>query len=121
MNVLAYPALGETVYEDTLPNGLRIITVKKPGFHKTLAMFATCYGGADRRFRLGDDWIDTPAGVAHFLEHKMFDMSDGSNALTTLYAKGATANAFTSSDMTAYLFEIFRSAVTDSDSAVFMQ
>lgn len=102
MNVLAYPALGETVYEDSLPNGLRILTVKKPGFHKTFAMFAVRYGGADRRFRLGDDWIDTPAGVAHFLEHKMFDMPDGSNVLSELSARGASPNAYTGADMTAY-------------------
>ena len=104
MNVLAYPALGETVYEDSLPNGLRILTVTKPGFHKTFAMFAVRYGGADRRFRLGDDWIDTPAGVAHFLEHKMFDMPDGSNVLAELSARGASPNAYTGSAVTAYHF-----------------
>ncbi len=102
MNTLEYPALGETVYEDRLPNGLRIITVRKPGFHKTFAMFAACYGGADRRFRAGENWIDTPAGVAHFLEHKMFDMPDGSNVLAELSARGASPNAYTGSDMTAY-------------------
>ena len=102
MNVLDYPALGETVYEDRLPNGLRLLTVKKPGFHKTFAMFATRYGGADRRFRVGSDWVDTPAGVAHFLEHKMFDMPDGSNVLSELSARGASPNAYTGSDMTAY-------------------
>jgi len=102
MNKLDYPSLGETVYEDQLPNGLRILTVKKTGFHKTFAMFAARYGGADRRFCRNGEWIDTPAGVAHFLEHKMFDMPDGSNVLGELSARGASPNAFTGSDMTAY-------------------
>ena len=67
-------------------------------------MFATCYGGADRRFRVNDTWTDTPAGVAHYLEHKLFDMPDGSDALLTLSENGADPNAFTSTNMTAYYF-----------------
>ncbi|MBR6115225.1 MAG: insulinase family protein [Oscillospiraceae bacterium] len=99
-----YPALGETVFSHTLGNGLRIIAVPKPGFMRSHAIFAAHYGGADRRFRLGGEWIDTPAGVAHFLEHKMFDMPDGSNVLAELSSRGASPNAFTSSDVTAYHF-----------------
>ena len=79
MNKLEYPALGETVYEETMANGLKVIVAKKPGFQRSFAMFATRYGGADRRFKYNGQWIDTPAGVAHFLEHKMFDMPDGTN------------------------------------------
>ncbi len=105
MELKEYPAIGEKAYYDTLPNGLRIVVVPKPGFRRDMAFFAANYGGADRRFRSGGTWIDTPAGVAHFLEHKMFDMPDGSNALTTLSSRGAGANAFTSADMTAYHFD----------------
>lgn len=105
MELREYPNIGEQAYYDTLPNGLRLIAVKKPGYKKSMAFFAANYGGADRRFRLNGQWHDTPAGVAHFLEHKMFDMEDGQNALTLLSEKGADANAFTSSDMTAYHFE----------------
>lgn len=104
MNILQYPAIGETVYETELANGLKIVVAKKPGFQRAFAMFAANYGGADRRFRLGDDWIDTPWGVAHFLEHKMFDMPDGSNVLADLSARGASPNAYTSEGMTAYHF-----------------
>lgn len=100
-----YARIGETLYATTLPNGLRLRVLCKPEYNRSFAMFATNYGGADRRFRLGDDWIDTPAGVAHFLEHKMFDMPDGDDALTALSANGAEPNAFTSSDITAYYFE----------------
>ena len=98
-----YPQIGETLYSDVLPNGLRLYVAPKPGYAKSYAFFATDYGGADRRFKLGGEWIDTPAGVAHFLEHKMFDMPDG-NALSILSANGADPNAFTSAAMTAYYF-----------------
>ena len=104
METLNYPALGETLVRHTLSNGLRILVAPKPGFRRAHAIFATRYGGADRRFRLGDRWIDTPAGIAHFLEHKMFDMPDGSNVLAELSARGASPNAYTGSAVTAYHF-----------------
>lgn len=104
METLRYDKIDETLVTETLPNGLRIRVVPKKDFTKTFAMFATDYGGADRRFQLAGSWIDTPAGVAHYLEHKMFDMPDG-NALAVLSSRGANVNAFTSSGMTAYHFE----------------
>ncbi|MGI6028229.1 MAG: EF-P 5-aminopentanol modification-associated protein YfmH [Candidatus Heteroscillospira sp.] len=105
MQKTRYESIGEELYTETLPNGLTIQVLPKPGFNKSYAVFATNYGGADRRFRIGGKWIDTPAGVAHFLEHKMFDTPDGGNALAVLSANGANPNAFTSSGMTAYYFE----------------
>ena len=99
-----YPSVGETVFTGTLENGLRIFVIPKPGFSSCYASFATHYGGAMRRFTLDGKTVDTPAGVAHFLEHKMFDMPDGSNALTTFSENGADPNAFTSSDITCYHF-----------------
>lgn len=105
MQKLEYPSIGETIYRDTLPNGLRLAVITKPGYTRCFALFATNYGGADRRFRLGGEYIDTPMGVAHFLEHKMFDMPDGDNALSTLASNGAQPNAYTSSGITAYHFE----------------
>ena len=104
METIRYDRIDETLVTETLPNGLQIRIVPKPAFSKTFAMFATNYGGADRRFKLAGNWIDTPAGVAHYLEHKMFDMPEG-NALNILSARGANVNAFTSSGMTAYHFE----------------
>jgi len=100
-----YPSIGETLYEGELSNGLKLSVVTKPGFTRCYALFATNYGGADRRFHLGGSFVDTPSGVAHFLEHKMFDMPEGDNALAVLAANGASPNAFTSSAMTAYYFE----------------
>ena len=99
-----YELIGEQVYSGKLPNGLSVFVVPKPGFYKSYAFFATDYGGADRRFKLGGKWVDTPEGVAHFLEHKMFDTEDG-NALTSLSANGASPNAYTGTDITAYHFE----------------
>ncbi|NLH00497.1 MAG: insulinase family protein, partial [Clostridiales bacterium] len=99
-----FDRIAETLISEILPNGLSVNIVAKPQFSKSFAMFATNYGGADRRFKLAGQWIDTPAGVAHYLEHKMFDMPYG-NALNELSSRGASPNAFTSSAMTAYHFE----------------
>lgn len=104
MQQTKYENIGETLITETLPNGLKISILPRPDFAKSFAMFSTNYGGADRRFKLAGQWLDTPAGVAHFLEHKMFDMPEG-NALSMLSANGASPNAFTSSGMTAYHFE----------------
>ena len=105
MEKLYYPQINETLYTTTLSNGLIVRVLPKPDFNRSFAVFATDYGGADRRFHLGGEWIDTPAGIAHYLEHKMFDMPEGDNALNLLAMNGASPNAFTSSDITAYYFE----------------
>lgn len=109
MRKIEYAAIGETMYRGELSNGLKISVIVKPGYTRAHALFATDYGGADRRFRLGDEIIDTPAGVAHFLEHKMFDMPEGDNALSVLASNGAQPNAFTSSGITAYYYESTKS------------
>jgi len=108
-----YARLGETLYTDTLPNGLRLCVIPKPGFRSSFAAFATDYGGVHRRFRLDGQTVDTPAGVAHFLEHKMFDLPNGDNALNLLAANGADPNAFTSGDMTCYYFQCTHSFEED--------
>ena len=104
MNQSFYKRLGESVHRETLPNGLQICVVPKPGYAKKYAFFATRYGGMDTRFRLGGKWLDTPAGIAHDLEHKMFDTKEG-NALQELAKNGAEPNAFTSNAMTGYYFD----------------
>ena len=105
MNKTVYDSLGETLYTATLPNGLRLCVVPKPGFRASYAVFAANYGGAMLRFRLDGAMRDTPGGVAHFLEHKMFDLPDGDNALNLLSANGADPNAFTAADLTCYYFQ----------------
>ncbi|SBW03790.1 conserved hypothetical protein [uncultured Eubacteriales bacterium] len=99
-----YPRVGERMYHAVLENGLHVYVDAKPDFQKSYAFFATNYGGMDMKFHLNGQWHDTPAGVAHFLEHKMFDTEDG-NALQDLAANGASPNAFTSFAITGYYFE----------------
>ena len=104
MEKRVFEKLGETVYSEVLENGLTVYVVPKPDFGKSYAFFATRYGGMDTRFCLDGRWLDTPAGIAHYLEHKMFDTEDG-NALQELAANGAQPNAFTSNAITGYYFE----------------
>ena len=78
MKTLTYPRIGEKAIWETLPNGLPICVVPKPGYARKFAFFTTRYGGMDMRFQLDGQWLDTPAGIAHYLEHKMFDTADGS-------------------------------------------
>lgn len=105
MDKLEYTALGQTLYHCVLPNGLNLYVDVRPEYGKQFAFFATRYGGMDLRFRGEDgEWMDTPAGVAHFLEHKTFDTEDG-NALQRMAANGVNPNAFTSSSMTGYYFD----------------
>lgn len=99
-----FPRIGEQMYHEVLENGLNVFVIPKPEFQKSYAFFATNYGGMDMRFYLDGEWKDTPAGVAHYLEHKMFDTQEG-NALQDLAANGASPNAFTSSAITGYYFE----------------
>lgn len=104
MEKLLFTKVGETMFHEKLENGLNVFVFPKPEFQKGYAFFATNYGGMDMRFCLDGQWHDTPAGVAHYLEHKMFDTQEG-NALQDLAANGASPNAFTSNDITGYYFD----------------
>ena len=88
MKKMTYHRIGETAVWKTLPNGLPVCVIRKPGYTSKYAFFATRYGGMDLRFQLNGQWLDTPAGIAHYLEHKMFDTEDG-NALQELAKNGA--------------------------------
>lgn len=99
-----YERIGEEVLRATLPNGLPVYIVPKKGFSRKYALFATRYGGMDMRFEKNGQWLDTPAGIAHYLEHKMFDTEEG-NALQELAKNGAEPNAFTSNAITCYYFD----------------
>ena len=99
-----YERIGEEAFHTTLPNGLPVYIVPKKDFLRKYALFATRYGGMDMRFEKDGQWLDTPAGIAHYLEHKMFDTEDG-NALQELAKNGAEPNAFTSNAITCYYFD----------------
>lgn len=100
-----YQTIKETVYHEKMANGLNVYLMPKEGFKKTYGLFSTRFGSIDRSFvPLGEtEMITVPDGVAHFLEHKMFDMSDG-DASEKFAALGASSNAYTSHSRTAYLF-----------------
>ena len=99
-----YPGLDETVWRETLPNGLKVVVVPRAGFTKKIAYFVTDFGSIHTRFRLDGQEYQTPPGVAHYLEHKMFDLPGGRDVSAEFAALGASSNAFTSYDMTAYYF-----------------
>ncbi len=103
MKVLDYPRSGIRIHAGTTGAGLQVFVFPMEGFQSKYAFFAAKYGGCDRRFLLDGRWTDTPAGIAHYLEHKMFDMP-GYNAMEHFAALGASPNAFTGSGMTGYLF-----------------
>ena len=86
-----------------LPSGLTVLVRPMPGYSGTHVIYATRFGSIDRDFRVDGREVHLPAGVAHFLEHKMFEDEDG-DAFAKFAKTGANANAFTSFDRTCYLF-----------------
>ena len=104
MTEYRYEALDETVYRQVLPSGLTVVVVPRRGFTKKLAYLAADFGAVHRDFSLEGREYHAPAGVAHYLEHKLFDMPDGMDVSEAFAQLGAMTNAFTSYDMTAYYF-----------------
>ena len=104
MKKVYYPELDETLYTRVMENGLTVSVVPRKGFTKKLAYFVTDYGSVHTDFVLEGKVWKTPAGVAHFLEHKMFDLPGKRDVSAEFAAMGAMTNAFTSYDMTAYYF-----------------
>ena len=98
-----YPQVGETLWKETLPCGLQVAVLPRPGFTKKLCYLVTDYGAIHRDFTMDGAAYSAPAGVAHYLEHKLFDMP-GRDVTEDFAALGAVPNAFTSYDMTAYYF-----------------
>ncbi|GEK32501.1 EF-P 5-aminopentanol modification-associated protein YfmH [Kurthia sibirica] len=105
MEKVIFEQLDESLYYEKLPNGLDVYILPKKGFSKTFVTFTTKYGSIDRSFvPLGEEEaITVPDGIAHFLEHKMFEKEDG-DVFQKFGQYGASANAFTSFTRTAYLF-----------------
>ncbi|MGS6484523.1 EF-P 5-aminopentanol modification-associated protein YfmH [Enterococcus faecium] len=97
--------MNETLYHEVLPNGLTVYLLPKNDYHKTYGLFSTNYGSIDNEFiPYGEkEKVKVPDGIAHFLEHKLFEKEDGD--VFQLFGKqGASANAFTSFTKTSYLF-----------------
>ncbi|MDX8365132.1 EF-P 5-aminopentanol modification-associated protein YfmH [Cytobacillus sp. IB215665] len=105
MKKINFEQLEESLYYEKMSNGLDVYILPKPGFNKTYATFTTKYGSIDNRFTPlnSNDMVTVPDGIAHFLEHKLFEKEDG-DVFQDFSKQGASANAFTSFTRTAYLF-----------------
>ena len=107
MQIIEDSRVKEKLYVEKLPNGLTVMIIPKKGIQKKYVIWGTNYGSNDSKFIVPGETEETevPKGVAHFLEHKMFEQESGINSLDTLTALGVDANAYTTNDHTAYLFE----------------
>lgn len=99
--------INETAYIEQLDNGMKVVIIPKKGTRKKYVIWATKFGSIDNHFINPEDGkeIIVPDGVAHFLEHKMFEQSNGINSLDKLTSLGIEANAYTTNEYTAYLIE----------------
>lgn len=106
MEKINYQNFNETIIHEVLDNGLNVYMIPKQDYHKVFATFTTNYGSFDQSFidPVSNRKVNQPAGIAHFLEHKMFSMPDKTDAFETLSKLGVNANAYTSFDRTSYLF-----------------
>lgn len=104
-NVQSHRFGADTLWSGVHESGLRVFVYAKPRFSSACALLGTAYGSIDTRFRRAGEthFAQTPAGIAHFLEHKLFE-SAGEDAFARFARTGASANAYTSFDRTCYLF-----------------
>ena len=105
MKVIESLNIKEKAYIEKLENGMTVIIIPKNTTKKKYVIWGVNFGSIDNHFKVNGEEIYIPDGVAHFLEHKMFEQENGKNSLDTLMALGIDANAYTTSDHTAYLFE----------------
>lgn len=107
MQVLENLKIKEKVYTEKLKNGLTVMIIPKKGVQKKYIIWGTHYGSNDNKFIVpGEQEVtEVPKGVAHFLEHKMFEQENGKNSLDVLTSLGVNANAYTTNNHTAYLYE----------------
>ena len=105
MNEKYYKQIDEKVYEAELNNGLKLFVIPKKGFQKTFVTYTTQFGSLDNKFKPhgSDTYVTVPDGVAHFLEHKLFE-NEEEDLFTAFAEDNAQVNAFTSFDRTSYLF-----------------
>ncbi len=107
MKIIESSKIKEKAYIEKLENGMTVIIIPRKNTKKKYIIWGTHFGSIDNHFimpQTGEE-VYIPDGVAHFLEHKMFEQANGTNSLDTLMALGIDANAYTTNDHTAYLFE----------------
>ena len=107
MQIIENLKVKEKVYIEKLKNGLTVMIIPKEGVKKKYIIWGTHYGSNDSKFIVpGEKQVtEVPKGVAHFLEHKMFEQENGRNSLDVLSSLGVNANAYTTNTHTAYLYE----------------
>ena len=107
MQIIENSKVKEKLYIEKLENGLTVMIIPKKGIQKKYIIWGTNYGSNDSTFIVpGETEVtEVPKGVAHFLEHKMFEQENGKNSLDVLTALGVNANAYTTNNHTAYLYE----------------
>lgn len=105
MNKVEYQTIDEVIYSEVLDNGLQVFLLPRANVRNMYATFVTDFGANDLSFipRGGTEKVTVPDGVAHFLEHKLFEKEDH-DAFQEFMNQGAAANAYTSATQTAYLF-----------------
>lgn len=104
MNKNVYPKIKETLYTEVLENGLNVFLLPKPGFHKSYVTFSTNLGSIFTKIKdKNNNLIDLPMGIAHFLEHKLFEQ-DNKDVSTDFAKNQARVNAFTQNNRTSYVF-----------------
>ena len=105
MEKIIFEQLQEELYYEKLANGLDVYILPKTEFNKSYATFTTKYGSVDNHFKslAKKEFVQVPDGIAHFLEHKLFEKEDG-DVFQQFSKQGASANAFTSFTRTSYLF-----------------
>ena len=100
-----YPAVKETLYQTSLENGLTVTLLPKKDFNEVYGVVSVQVGSVDTRFTVdGNDLQQYPQGIAHFLEHKLFEREDSGDVMAAFTELGAESNAFTSFTNTSYLF-----------------
>ena len=100
-----YPAVKETVYQTRLSNGLTVSLLPKKQFNEVYGVVTVRFGSVDTCFTLSEKGLQSyPAGIAHFLEHKLFERENAEDMMESFTRLGADSNAFTSFTKTSYLF-----------------
>ena len=107
MQIIENLKIKEKLYVEKLDNGLTVMILPRNNIQKKYVMWGVNFGSIDNHFINPDNGeeVTIPDGVAHFLEHKMFEQRTGVNSLDTLSSLGVDANAYTTNDYTTYLFE----------------
>lgn len=104
MQIIENSKIQEKVYVEKLSNGIKVMVIPKKT-QKKYIIWGVNYGSIDHKFMVGDKEITVPDGIAHYMEHKLFEQENGTNSLDVLSSMGVNANAYTTNNHTAYLFE----------------